>query len=77
MKESLLAAVASAAVLVGSSTEVAQAQWVVTDPTNLVENIISALQNMQTVLNQITQISHEVQSLANQAQNLQNMPAAA
>ncbi len=75
MKKALLAAVASTAVLVGSSTQVAQAQWVVTDPTNLIENTISALQNVQTVLNQITQISHEVQSLANQAQNLQNMPA--
>ena len=75
MKTTLLAAVASTALLVGSSTQVAQAQWVVTDPTNLIENTISALQNVQTVLNQITQISHEVQSLANQAQNLQNMPA--
>ena len=75
MKKTLLAAAASTALLVGSSTQVAQAQWVVTDPTNLIENTISALQNVQTVLNQITQISHEVQSLANQAQNLQNMPA--
>ncbi len=75
MKKALLAAVASTAVLVGSSTQVAQAQWVVTDPTNLIENTISALQNVQTVLNQITQIGHQVQSLANEAQNLQNMPA--
>ena len=74
MKKALLGAVVSA-LHVGSSTELAQAQWVVVDPTNLIENTISALQNVQTVLNQITQISHEVQSLANEAQNLQSMPA--
>jgi P-type conjugative transfer protein TrbJ len=74
MKKALLASFLSA-LLVGSGAPVAQAQWVVVDPTNLVENTISALQNVQTVLNQITQLSHEVQSLANEAQNLQNMPA--
>ena len=45
MKKTLWAAVASTALLAGSSTQVAQAQWVVTDPTNLIENTISALQN--------------------------------
>jgi P-type conjugative transfer protein TrbJ len=61
--------------MTGGTSQVAQAQFAVIDPANLIENIISALQNTQTVLNQITQISHEVQSLAYQAQNLQNMPA--
>ena len=75
MKNSLFGAVASAALLVGSSTHMAQAQFVVVDPANLIENIVSALQNVQTVLNQITQISHEVQSLAYQSQNLQSMPS--
>lgn len=75
MKNSLFGAVASAALLVGSSIHMAQAQFVVVDPANLIENIISALQNVQTVLNQITQISHEVQSLAYQSQNLQSMPS--
>jgi P-type conjugative transfer protein TrbJ len=76
MKKSLFAAVASAALLAGTTSQVARAQWVVVDPSNLVENIISALQNTQAVLNQITQISHEVQSLAYQSQNLQGMPSA-
>src|SRR5271169_5022454 len=75
MKKTLLSAVAIAALWAGSSMQPSKAQYVVLDPTNLVENIISALQNTQTVLNQITQISHEVQSLAYQAQNLQSMPA--
>jgi P-type conjugative transfer protein TrbJ len=75
MKQAFFSAVAIIALWAGSSIEPSRAQWVVLDPTNLVENIISALQNTQTVLNQITQISHEVQSLAYQAQNLQSMPA--
>jgi type IV secretion system protein TrbJ len=74
MKRILFSAVAIAALWTGSAIQSSRAQWVVVDPTNLVENIISALQNTQTVLNQITQISHEVQSLAYQAQNLQSMP---
>ena len=75
MKKAFFGAVASIALMVGSSTQVAQAQWIVLDPSNLIENIISALQNTQTVLNQITQISQEVQSLGYQVQNLQTMPA--
>jgi P-type conjugative transfer protein TrbJ len=75
MKQAFFSAMAIIALWAGSSIEPTKAQWVVLDPTNLVENIISALQNTQTVLNQITQISHEVQSLAYQAQNLQSMPA--
>jgi type IV secretion system protein TrbJ len=75
MRQILFSAVAIVALWTGSSIQSSKAQWVVVDPTNLVENIISALQNTQTVLNQITQISHEVQSLAYQAQNLQNMPS--
>ena len=74
MKRILFSAAAIVALWSGSAIQSSKAQWVVVDPTNLVENIISALQNTQTVLNQVTQISHEVQSLAYQAQNLQNMP---
>ena len=71
----VLMVAAAAALMVGSAAQVARAQYVVIDPSNLVENIISALQNVQTVLNQVTQISHEVQSLGYQAQNLQSLPS--
>lgn len=74
MRRLLLSAATIIALCVGPGIQSSKAQWVVVDPTNLVENIISALQNTQTVLNQITQISHEVQSLSYQAQNLQSMP---
>src|ERR1700674_4865335 len=76
MRRILFSAAAIVALWTGSGIQSTKAQWVVVDPTNLVENIISALQNTQTVLNQITQISHQVQSLAYQAQNLQQMPPA-
>ena len=75
MKKTLLAAAASAALLLSSGTQVVQAQMAVIDASNLVENTISALQNLQAVLNQITQLSHEVQSLGYQVQNLQSMPS--
>ena len=57
-----------------SGLQGASAQWVVNDPNNLVQNIVSAVHSIQTVNNQITQLTHEVQSLAYQAQNLQSMP---
>jgi type IV secretion system protein TrbJ len=75
MKRILVSGVAILALWAGSSGESARAQWAVIDASNLVENIVSALQNTQTVLNQVTQLSHEVQSLAYQSQNLQQMPA--
>ena len=75
MKKMLMSLTATTALLTSAGTQVAQAQFAVIDPANLVENIISALQNVQTVLNQVTQISHEVESLAYQVQNLQKMPA--
>ena len=75
MKKAIVSTVAALTLLAGSSAQQARAQFAVIDPANLVENIISALQNVQAVANQVTQLSHEVQSLANQAQNLQNLPA--
>jgi P-type conjugative transfer protein TrbJ len=72
MKKPLLAL---SLALTFASIPAANAQWAVIDAGNLVENIVSALENTKTVANQITQLSHEVQSLANQAQNLKSMPS--
>lgn len=77
MNRIFVTTVTALVVWIGAGVPESKAQLVVVDPSNLVENIISALQNTQTVLNQITQISHQVQSLAYQAQNLQQMPPAA
>jgi len=74
MKKYLIGGITVLALLAGSATQVANAQLAVIDPANLVENIISAVQNLATVANQAVQLEHEVQSLANEAQNLQSFP---
>jgi len=51
----------------------AQAQWVVVDPTNLVQNILTAARALQMVNNQIRQLQNEAQMLINQARNLQSL----
>lgn len=73
MKKLSLAVIA-AILAVGALPKSAHAQWAVIDHPNLVQSIISALENTQAVSNQITQLAHEIQSLAFQAQNLQGMP---
>jgi P-type conjugative transfer protein TrbJ len=74
-KKILLGAVGALVLLASSSAQVARAQFAVIDPANLIENIISAVQNLAAVANQATQLEHEVQSLANEAQNLRQFPS--
>ena len=64
MKKTLLAIVA--AVLM-STMPAAQAQWVVIDPTNLVQNIMTAARALEQINNQIRQM------LTNQAKNLTSL----
>ena len=45
---------------------------VVIDPTNLIQNTLTALRTLQTTVNQATQIANEVQMIANQVQQLAN-----
>lgn len=66
-----LVATAVAAVL---CTATAHAQWVVVDPTNLVQNTLTAIRTMQQVNNQIRQLQNEAQMLVNQARNLARLP---
>ena len=47
----------------------AQAQWVVVDPTNLVQNTLTAIRTME----QINQLQNEAQMLINQARNLASL----
>lgn len=53
---------------------VAQAQWVVMDPTNLIQNTLTALRTLEQISNQVKQLQNEAQSLINQARNLENLP---
>jgi P-type conjugative transfer protein TrbJ len=59
----------------------AEAQWVVVDPSNLVENTLNELNTLQTQLNtvqiqvnQATQIANQVTQLAHETTNLVNLP---
>ena len=70
MKKTLLA-LAMAALL--SALPVAHAQWVVIDPTNLAQNIMTAANTLRQINNQITQLQNEAQMLTNQARNLTSL----
>ena len=72
MKKRLLAA-AVAAMLCAVST--VQAQWVVIDPTNLVQNTLTAIRTLEQINNQIKQLQNEAQMLINQARNLASLPS--
>lgn len=71
MKKRLLAVAAAA--LIGV-VPVAQAQWVVIDPTNLAQNILTAAHTLEQINNQIKQLQNEAQSLMNEARNLASLP---
>ncbi|MDO8770223.1 MAG: P-type conjugative transfer protein TrbJ [Burkholderiaceae bacterium] len=70
MKKTLLAI--AAAVLVGT-IPAAHAQWVVIDPTNLVQNIMTAARALEQINNQIKQLQNEAQMLMNDAKNLTSL----
>lgn len=71
MKKRLIAA-AIAAML---CTATAHAQWVVVDPTNLVQNTLTAIRTLEQINNQIQQLQNEAQMLMNQARNLASLPS--
>jgi type IV secretion system protein TrbJ len=71
MKKRLLAVAVAA--LIGA-VPVAQAQWVVIDPTNLAQNILTAAHTLEQINNQIRQLQNEAQSLMNEARNLASLP---
>ena len=54
-------------------TATAHAQWVVVDPTNLVQNTLTAIRTMEQINNQIQQLQNEADMLINQARNLANL----
>lgn len=52
----------------------ARAQWIVFDPNNYVQNVLTAARELQQINNQITSLQNEAQMLINQAKNLANLP---
>lgn len=67
MKKILLATVTA---ILTALAPGAHAQWVVIDPTNLVQNILTAARTLEQINNQIRQLQNEAQMLTNQARNL-------
>ncbi|MFC3677117.1 P-type conjugative transfer protein TrbJ [Ferrovibrio xuzhouensis] len=52
----------------------AAAQWIVYDPTNYAQNVLTAARALQQINNQITSLQNEATMLINQARNLANLP---
>ncbi|MDQ0504200.1 P-type conjugative transfer protein TrbJ [Xanthobacter agilis] len=55
-------------------TTPAAAQWIVYDPTNYAQNVLTAARTLQQVNQQITQLQNEATMLINQARNLASLP---
>lgn len=65
---------AGAIALTLGATAPAPAQWIVFDPNNYVQNVLTAARELQQISNQITSLQNEAQMLINQAKNLANLP---
>ena len=59
-----------AAAFVAPAAAPTQAQMAVIDPSNLIQNALTATRTLQQINNQIQQITHQVRSLENEARNL-------
>lgn len=71
-----LAATILAAPLAVSSalTTPAHAQWVVYDPSNYAQNVLTAARTLEQINNQIRSLQNEAQMLINQGKNLASLP---
>lgn len=72
----LRAALVAGAALVLASAAVshAHAQWIVFDPTNYSQNVLTAARTLQGVNNQIQSLENQAKMLINQAKNLESLP---
>ena len=77
LRRAIMAGVlASAAVMPMFVAAPAQAQFggIVYDPTNYVQNVLTAARSLQQINNQIQQIQQQASSLINEARNLASLP---
>jgi P-type conjugative transfer protein TrbJ len=76
MNRRLRAALASGAALLSLSLMAlpADAQWIVYDPTNFSQNVLTAARELQQVNNQIQSLENQATMLINQAKNLASLP---
>jgi P-type conjugative transfer protein TrbJ len=55
----------------------AAAAWIVYDPSNYAQNLLTAARTLEQINNQITSLQNEAQMLINQARNLASLPYSA
>jgi P-type conjugative transfer protein TrbJ len=70
MKKRLLAAAAATLIALAPASH---AQYIVFDPSNFSQNILTAARTLEQINNQIRQLQNEAQMLANQARNLTSL----
>ncbi len=69
-----LAAASAVALTLAVAAPPASAQWIVFDPNNYVQNVLTAARELQQINNQIQMLTNQAQSLVNQARNLASLP---
>ena len=72
LRAGLIAGVA--ALSIAAVSVPAHAQWIVFDPTNYAQNILTAARELQQVNNEIQMLENQATSLINQARNLASLP---
>lgn len=72
IRASLIAGVAALSIVAAGAP--AYAQWIVFDPTNYVQNVLTAARELQQVNNEIQSLENQATSLINQAKNLASLP---
>lgn len=72
----LRAALLPGAAFISTSAAIAptRAQWIVFDPTNYSQNVLTAARTLQEVNNQIQSLENQARMLVNQAKNLESLP---
>jgi len=74
MRRLCVLAAASAVALSLAAVSPVSAQWIVFDPNNYVQNVLTAARELQQINNQITSLQNQAQMLINQAKNLASLP---
>lgn len=64
----------TAALMIAAAGTPARAQWIVFDPTNYAQNVLTAARELSQVNNEIQMLENQATSLLNQARNLASLP---
>ena len=73
MRKKLHSALVAMLLVLGPSIQTAQAQWVVTDPANLIQQIIKVGGQITQIANEGTQIANQVNQINHQLQQLRRL----